>query len=45
MSADGSARENRVQELAAQYQSGSYQPDSVATSKGMVSEALAMGGQ
>jgi len=45
MSADGSARESRVQALAAQYQSGNYQPDSVATSKGMVSEALSMGGQ
>ena len=45
MSADGSARASRVQALAAQYQSGSYRPDSLATSKGMVSEALASGGQ
>ena len=45
MSADGSAREGRVQALATQYQSGSYQPNSVGSSKGMVSEALAMSGQ
>jgi hypothetical protein len=43
LSSDGSARASRVQSLAAQYQSGSYRPDSTATSKGMVAEALAMG--
>lgn len=40
MSADGSARSSRVQALAAQYQSGDYQPDSAATARGMISEAL-----
>ncbi|HLK66983.1 MAG TPA: flagellar biosynthesis anti-sigma factor FlgM [Bryobacteraceae bacterium] len=44
MTADSSARTNRVQALAAQYQSGSYRPDSLSTSKGMVADALA-GGQ
>lgn len=34
-------RAARVQSLAAQYQSGAYQPDSLAISRGMVSEALA----
>lgn len=33
-------RAARVQALAAQYQSGSYQPDSNATSRGIISEAL-----
>ena len=33
-------RANRVQSLAAQYQAGAYQPDSAATSRGMISEAL-----
>jgi hypothetical protein len=45
MSAEGSARASRVQALAVQYQSGSYRPDSAATSKDMVAEALAAGGQ
>ena len=40
MSAFGSERANRVQVLAAQYQSGSYHADSAATARGMVSEAL-----
>ena len=40
MSAFGSERANRVQALAAQYQSGSYHADSAATARGMVSEAL-----
>src|SRR5689334_8065070 len=43
LGADGSARANRVQELAALYQSGNYRPDSRAISRGMVSEALAAG--
>lgn len=45
LSADGSARARQVQSLAAQYESGNYRPDSAATSKGLVAEALAMGGQ
>ena len=40
MSAFGSERANRVQALAAQYQSGSYHADSVATARGILSEAL-----
>jgi len=43
MAADGSSRANHVQALAAQYQSGNYRPDSLATSRGMVSEALGAG--
>jgi hypothetical protein len=43
MSADGSDRESRVAALSAQYSSGSYQPNSLATSQGMVAEALASG--
>jgi anti-sigma28 factor (negative regulator of flagellin synthesis) len=43
LSTDGSARASRVQTLAGQYQSGSYRPDSAATSKGMVAEALSEG--
>ena len=38
-----STRANRVQALAAEYQSGKYKPDPVATSKGLVSEALSAG--
>jgi flagellar biosynthesis anti-sigma factor FlgM len=40
MSANGSERADRVQALAAQYQSGNYHPDSAATARGLVSEAL-----
>src|ERR1700680_1201054 len=43
MAAYGSSRASHVQALAAQYQSGKYRPDSLATSKGMVSEALSAG--
>ncbi len=43
LSASGSSREAKVQALAAQYQSGNYQPDSAATSHAMVSEAVACG--
>jgi hypothetical protein len=43
MSAYGSDRESRVASLTAQYRNGSYQPNSLATSQGMVSEALAAG--
>jgi len=41
LAADGSGRASQVQALAAQYQSGRYQPDSLAISRGMISEALA----
>ena len=34
---------DRVQALASQYQSGTYRPDPVATSKGMVAEAMSAG--
>jgi hypothetical protein len=34
---------SRVQVLAVQYQSGNYRPDSAATSKGLVSEAMSAG--
>ena len=34
------SRANRVQSLAAQYQSGNYHPDSAATSRGMIERAL-----
>jgi len=40
-----SDRAGRVQQLAAQYRSGQYQPDALATSQGMVAEALSAGGQ
>src|SRR5258707_1234155 len=41
LSTYGSERAGKVQALATQYQSGSYRPDSAATSRGVVSEALA----
>ena len=41
LAADGSNRAARVQALAAQYQSGRYQADSMATGRGMIAEALA----
>ena len=43
LEASGAERSARVQELAAQYQSGKYLPNAAAAAKGMVSEALAMG--
>jgi hypothetical protein len=43
ISSFSSGRANKVQSLAAQYQSGNYRPDSLATSKGMVADALAAG--
>jgi len=43
MAAHDSSRASRVQSLAAQYRSGTYRPDSLATSKGMVSEAVSAG--
>jgi hypothetical protein len=36
-------RASRVQALASVYQSGKYRPDSMATSRAMVSEALSAG--
>ena len=45
LAAFGAGRSANVQELAAQYRSGNYQPDSAATSRSMVSEALAAGAQ
>jgi hypothetical protein len=38
-----STRASRVQTLAVQYQRGNYRPDSAATSKGLVSEAISAG--
>jgi hypothetical protein len=42
MTADGSSRDFKVQTLTAQYQSGSFSPNSTAVASGMVSEALGM---
>jgi hypothetical protein len=41
MSADSGGRAARVRELAAQYHSGGYRPDAAATSRAMISDALA----
>jgi hypothetical protein len=41
LAVSGSERASRVQALAAQYQSGNYQPNSLATSRSIISEALA----
>ena len=38
-----SSRSHRVQTLAANYRSGNYKPDSAATSRGLVAEALSAG--
>ena len=38
-----STRASRVQALAAQYQSGNYKPDSAATSRGLVADAMSAG--
>ena len=40
MQSFGSSRTSVVQSLAAQFQSGTYQVDSAAISRGMISEAL-----
>jgi Anti-sigma-28 factor, FlgM len=37
------SRASRVQSLASQYQSGAYQPNSAAISRGMLTEALSAG--
>lgn len=44
LSAQGSQRAARVQELAAAYQSGRYEVNSMDVSKAMVSHALQSGG-
>jgi anti-sigma28 factor (negative regulator of flagellin synthesis) len=41
VSADHSARANRIQALASQVEQGTYRPDSGAISRGMISDALA----
>lgn len=43
MAASNSARSSKVQSLAGQYQSGVYQPDAAAASRGMVADALGAG--
>jgi anti-sigma28 factor (negative regulator of flagellin synthesis) len=40
MSTYNSGRASRIQSLESQYQSGNYRPDSHATSRAMVSQAL-----
>ncbi len=43
LSTSESDRAGRVQSLAAQYQSGTYRPDSAATGRAMIAEALGAG--
>ena len=43
ISTDGATRASRVQQLTVNYQAGRYRPDSEATSRGLVTEALAVG--
>jgi len=43
LSAYGSDRANKVQQLSTQFQSGTYQPSSMAISQGMVAQALSGG--
>jgi hypothetical protein len=43
LAAFSSTRSSKVQSLAGLYQSGTYQPDAGATSRGMVADALAAG--
>lgn len=45
LAAYGSSRADKVQQLTAQFQSGSYQPSSLAISQGMVAQAIAGGAQ
>jgi Anti-sigma-28 factor, FlgM len=40
---DSAQRQSRVQTVAAAYQSGRYQPDSLATSRAMIADALNTG--
>jgi len=44
VASEGADRAARVQQLAALYQSGNYRPNSAATSRAMVGEALASAG-
>jgi anti-sigma28 factor (negative regulator of flagellin synthesis) len=43
ISSFSSQRAERVQSLAAEYQSGSYRPDAQATSRAMITDALTAG--
>lgn len=43
LAAYGSDRSGKVQQLTAQFQSGSYSPNSLAISQGMVAHALSSG--
>jgi hypothetical protein len=43
LAAYGASRTHKVQQLTTQYQSGSYQPNSLAISQGMVAHALTAG--
>src|SRR5208283_3656656 len=45
MSAESASRASQVASLAAQYRSADYRPDSQATSKSMINEALDSGGE
>jgi len=40
LSTDDSGRTAKVQQLAAQYQAGAYQPNAAGTARGLVSEAM-----
>jgi anti-sigma28 factor (negative regulator of flagellin synthesis) len=40
LSADDSVRSAKVNQLAAQYQAGNYQPNSAGAAHGMISEAM-----
>jgi hypothetical protein len=43
LSADSASRANKVQQLTAQFQAGTYNPSSLATSQGMVAAAVSSG--
>ena len=45
LSAYGSDRASKVQQLTTQFQSGTYQPSSMAISQGMVAQALSGGAE
>jgi anti-sigma28 factor (negative regulator of flagellin synthesis) len=45
MSAFGSSSTAKVQALATEYQAGTYQADSVATSRAMIAQALTAGAE
>jgi anti-sigma28 factor (negative regulator of flagellin synthesis) len=45
LTAYGSDRASKVQQLQTQFQSGAYQPSSMAISQGMVSQALSSGAE